>query len=51
MKKCLPFLFLCLLLTGCAALLERSYSIAEPYSDRYWDSTGRRTTRTWSTPC
>ena len=45
MKKCLPFLFLCLLLTGCAALLERSYSIAEPYSDRYWDSTAEDTLR------
>lgn len=45
MKKCLPFLFLCLLLTGCAALLERSYSVAEPYSDRYWDSTAEDTLR------
>ena len=26
------------LLGGCAALLERSYSAAEPYVDRYWDS-------------
>ena len=26
-------------LTGCASLLERSYSAVEPYSDRYWDST------------
>lgn len=45
MKKCLPFLFLCLLLTGCAALLERSYSVAEPYADRYWDSTAEDTLR------
>lgn len=26
------------LLSGCAALLERSYSVVEPYADRYWDS-------------
>lgn len=45
MKKSLPFLFLCLLLTGCAALLERSYSVVEPYSDRYWDSTAEDTLR------
>ncbi len=25
-------------LTGCASLLERSYSVVEPYTDRYWDS-------------
>lgn len=28
----------CLLLSGCTALLERSYSVVEPYTDRYWDS-------------
>ena len=28
----------CLLLSGCAALLERSYSVVELYADRYWDS-------------
>lgn len=28
----------CLLLSGCSFLLERSYSSIEPYSDRYWDS-------------
>ena len=28
----------CLLLSGCSALLERSYSVVEPYADRYWDS-------------
>ena len=28
----------CLLLSGCAALLERSFSLVEPYADRYWDS-------------
>ena len=28
----------CLLLSGCAALLERSYGTVEPYADRYWNS-------------
>ena len=41
---------LCLLLAacllgGCAALLERSYSAAEPYVDRYWDSGAEDTLR------
>ena len=26
-----------LLLSGCASLLERSYSSVEPYINRYWD--------------
>lgn len=34
---------LCLLLTGCASLLERSYSSIEPYTNRYWDSTAEDT--------
>ena len=33
------------LLGGCAALLERSYSAAEPYVDRYWDSGAEDTLR------
>ena len=33
------------LLTGCAALLERSYSVVEPYADRYWDSSAEDTLR------
>lgn len=46
MRKYTPLLLLlCLLLTGCAALLERSYSVVEPYSDRYWDSTAEDTLR------
>ena len=45
MKKCLPVLLISLLLTGCGALLERSYSVVEPYSDRYWDSTAEDTLR------
>ena len=31
------------LLSGCAALLERSYSVVEPYADRYWDSAAEDT--------
>lgn len=38
MKKILSLLLPLLVLTGCAALLERSYSVVEPYTDRYWDS-------------
>ena len=38
-KRVLPVIVaLCLRLTGCASLLERSYSVVEPYTDRYWDS-------------
>ncbi|MDE7220356.1 MAG: hypothetical protein K2O45_12165 [Oscillospiraceae bacterium] len=33
------------LLSGCAALLERSYSVTEPYADRYWDSGAEDTLR------
>ncbi|MDE7261108.1 MAG: hypothetical protein K2N78_03465 [Oscillospiraceae bacterium] len=36
-------LAVCLLLCGCAALLERSYSLMEPYADRYWDSSAEDT--------
>lgn len=32
-----------LLLTGCVSLLERSYSVVEPYADRYWDSAAEDT--------
>jgi len=35
----------CVLLSGCAALLERSYSVVEPYADRYWDSSAEDTLR------
>ena len=35
----------CLLLSGCAALLERSYSVVEPYAHRYWDSGAEDTLR------
>ena len=35
----------CVLLSGCAALLARSYSLVEPYTDRYWDSNDEDTLR------
>lgn len=35
----------CLLLSGCAALLERSYSVVEPYAQRYWESGAEDTLR------
>lgn len=40
------FLFLaaCLLLTGCA-LLDRSYSVVEPHSRKYWESEAETTLR------
>lgn len=38
-RRILPLLLaVCLTLSGCASLLERSYSVVEPYTDRYWDS-------------
>lgn len=33
------------LLSGCGALLERSYSVVEPYADRYWESGAEDTLR------
>lgn len=53
MKKNLPrtagraigMLLAACLLTGCASLLERSYSVLEPYADRYWDSSAEDTLR------
>ncbi len=53
MKKKLPrragraagLLLLVCLLTGCAALLERSYGVVEPYADRYWDTGAEDTLR------
>ena len=38
MKKWLFLPLLALLLSGCSFLLERSYSVEKPYTDRYWDS-------------
>ena len=39
MKRRFPVLIaLCLLLAGCAPLLERTYSTSEPHSSKYWES-------------
>lgn len=38
-------LVLALPLSGCASLLERSYTVVEPYTDRYWDSAQEDTLR------
>ena len=43
-RPALAALFL-LALCGCASLLERSYSVVEPYTVRYWDSSGPDTLR------
>ena len=47
MKKWIGILALAggLLLSGCASLLERSYSVVEPYADRYWDASAEDTLR------
>ena len=38
-KRWLPLaLCACLLLTGCASLLEREYSVVEPHSSKFWES-------------
>ena len=46
MKRQFPVLLaLCLLLTGCAPLLERTYSTSEPHSSKYWESEAADTLR------
>lgn len=35
----------CLLMTGCASLLERSYTTSEPHSSKYWESESAGTLR------
>ena len=46
MKRRFPVLLvLCLLLTGCAPLLERTYSTSEPHSSKYWESEAADTLR------
>jgi hypothetical protein len=37
-KRMLAALGACLLLTGCASLLEREYSVVEPHSSKFWES-------------
>ena len=45
-KQCLAMLLLALcLLTGCASLLEREYSISEPHSSKFWESEAAATLR------
>ena len=45
-KRILPLLLAALLaLTGCTALLERSYNVVEPYTNRYWDTGAEDTLR------
>ena len=47
MKKRILTLLLAaaMLLSGCASLLERSYTVVEPYTDRYRDTTAEDTLR------
>ena len=45
-KRCLAMLLAALcLLTGCASLLEREYSTAEPHSSKFWESEATDTLR------
>ena len=41
---CCMLLALCLL-TGCAPLLERTYSVSEPHSSKFWESEAAGTLR------
>lgn len=41
----LALLFTVLLLTGCAPMLERTYSTAEPHSSKFWESEAAGTLR------
>lgn len=43
-RLCAALLALCLL-TGCSALLERTYSTAEPHSSKFWESEAAGTLR------
>ena len=45
MKKLLPALLACLLLTGCSCLLERDYNTVEPHSSKFWESEAAGTLR------
>ena len=45
LRTAVSLLLAACLLTGCARLLERSYSVVEPYADRYWDSSAEDTLR------
>lgn len=45
MKRIWAALLALCLLTGCASLLERSYSVSEPHSSKYWESEASGTLR------
>ena len=45
LKKILVLLTVLCLLTGCSALLERTYSAAEPHSSKFWESEAAGTLR------
>ena len=45
LKRILAVLWACLLLTGCASLLEREYSVVEPHSSKFWESEAADTLR------
>lgn len=46
MRRCWILLLSCLwLLTGCASLLEREYSTAEPHSSKFWEGESAGTLR------
>ena len=38
------------LLTGCASLLERSYTTSEPHSSKFWESEAAATLRAENRP-
>ena len=44
-RKLLAILLPLCLLTGCASLLERTYSTTEPHSSRFWESEAADTLR------
>lgn len=44
-KRCAAVLLSLLLLTGCAPLLEREYSVSEPHSSKFWESEAAGTLR------
>lgn len=45
LKKFLALAFMLCLLTGCSALLERTYATSEPHSSKFWESEAAGTLR------
>lgn len=45
LKRILGFMTVLCLLTGCSAMLERTYSTAEPHSSKFWESEAAGTLR------